>query len=250
LTENFNTPNLGEPEKGPEMQTAANQNLATIDPLFSDYLPLLEKFQQTALLAKVDLATTFDNQHRERFDALSIERRQSLIRRIGLISEVLENSVRLLGSHKGHFYLRAALKKFGWKIDQAALELIGENDTIEIYGTDFSLKIANMRFLQVCSYTLEDVLSREFFELFERDSKITQHLLGHWPKMSEGKLSYSTDLGPDHLVSEAFSMRRKQFWVESKVLAAVKDLNGNVVGPLYSASVRVLEAQPIQLLDV
>lgn len=212
------------------------------EPSFSEYLPLLTDFQEVALKSKLDLSIVFDTNHRSRFEALTSAQKLKLIERLTLINELLEGSVRVLGAHKSHFYLRAALKKFGWKVDPSTFEMIGEHDTVEIYGLDMALKIANMRFLQLCSYPLEDILSREFYELFNRDSEITKSLLGHWPKMMKREVTLVTDLGPDHMVSEAFSIRRNRFWVQSKVLAPVYGPGQTIVGPLYSASVNTLAA--------
>ncbi len=209
---------------------------------FASYSDELKRFEKAALQGRLDLATRIDGKNHERFAALNEDCRWKLISRLSLLNEVLDNSVRILGTHPGHFYLRSSLKKFGWSVPPDVYELIGKDDTIEIYGTDFSLKTANIRFLQVCSYTLEEILTHEFFELFSRDSKIAEGLMKHWPTLASGEAEIITDLGPPHLVQETFSQKRKQFWVESKVLARVSDQSGRVVGPLYSATVSVLES--------
>jgi hypothetical protein len=149
----------------------------------------------------------------------------------------LEGSVATLGKHQSHFFLRTVMKRYGWKIDARVFDRIDETDTVEIYGTDFSLKCANIRFLQLCSYTLEEVLSYPFHELYERDQLVIKKYIEAGTEIFAGRSDLVTDLGPDHLMTEIFSSRKKSFWIKTKFLAPVRGSDDSIVGCLYSAAV-------------
>lgn len=173
--------------------------------------------------------------------SLSATAQLKVLGRMKMINQLLSSSIHLLGSHKGHFYLRTALKKFGWRVPAEIYDSLGENDTIEVYGTDLTLRVANLRFVEVCSYSLEDVLQHEFYELFDRDEKIATHLVSSAHAMFGGKTEIQYELGPDHVVSEKFSDERRKFWVKSRFLSPVFDNSDRVVGVLYSATVELLQ---------
>ena len=178
----------------------------------------------------------------EAIGRISLDSKEQLkrhIEKLGEMVEVLTASVRVLGLHPSHFYLRSALKKFGWQIDADAFESLGERDTIEIYGADFSLKLANLRFIEVCSYSFDEVMRHQFFALFERDQLITQKLLEAAGKLFRGELKTTRDLGPDHVVRERFSKRRRSFWMKPQLATVVRSKSKAIEAILYSATVSV-----------
>lgn len=111
-------------------------------------------------------------------------------------------------------------------------------DVIEIYDTDFTQVYRNLAFFSVCSYTLDELLSRPFFELFRRDEKVTGELIKIGAQMIGGQLDgvhqWSMDV---HKTQEMESPALYQVEVQEKIASPLQDSTGKVAAILTTLKV-------------
>ena len=206
--------------------------------LFEEFRALANEFERAIgeTGSAAELRIDFDN-----FRRLDVSRQHKAIENLARFHEPLRGSISVLGEHPGHFYLRSALRKFGWKLKPDVFEKLCASDVVEIWGADCTLKMANIRFLQVCSYSLEHALAHEFWELFERDPSITDGLIKIHGSVMRGETGAVERPFRAHYVSEIESRERRRFFVTPGLVAPVFDAkSGRREAVLTSFDVKVL----------
>ena len=107
--------------------------------------------------------------------------------------------------------LRKVSKSMGLIFSDEVYSQVKSTDIIEIYNTDFNQIYRNLAFMNVCNYTLLDLLTHEPFELYERSLQIN----GYIANAAQTLLQRDYDLSPcslthipQHLLREKFSEDR------------------------------------------
>lgn len=136
--------------------------------------------------------------------------------------------------------LRLAVKSIGLSVDSSVYEKIDRSDVIEIYGLDHVQIFRSFNFFRVCSYNLDDVLSHQWFELYERDEQITSALLDTWyDHIASTRALTRMSVGP-HVMREHFSKGRNSVFMEFKYIATIFSGSGSKDALLVTSDVKPL----------
>lgn len=107
------------------------------------------------------------------------------------------------------------------------MEQIRDDEVIEIYNSDFVQVFRNMRFFEICSYSLDDLLCRPFWELVNREDSVTALVVKEATVLLNGSVAglYYFDI-PEHSLFEIDSPGRNVMIVQQRVGATLRDLAG------------------------
>ncbi len=111
-------------------------------------------------------------------------------------------------------------------------------DVIEIYSPEGIQIFRNLRFFDICSYTLDEIFAYDWPELYSRELAITQGILSLVEKMFEGKIQVTTPANIEiHTVKEIFSEERNEYIIEQKLFSPVLRVNKTIGGVLGTFSI-------------
>ncbi len=169
-----------------------------------------ERFRQLPLVRQEAILAAFENY-------FGVVRSQ-----LGLGHDLQDRRKRIFWGILGRLGLRPCSDLF---------DKLGEDDCVEVYGADFIQIYRNMKFLELCSYNLDDIFACEWVELFYREPRITEALAKEMTHVLSGgvrsTLQISDDAGQaEHVVSEVFLEERREFLVRHKYLSPLFDENG------------------------
>lgn len=141
----------------------------------------------------------------------------------------------------GPTFVWRALRKLNLIPRSDLFQFFNENSVIEIYSNENVQLFRNLNFFRVCSYTLEELHSREWWLLFHRDNSITDSLMGYAGKIFNQEISenFVPDI-PTHIVRELASADM-----------LVTEINFPVMGPLYhnKRAVALIIAEDAKILE-
>jgi PAS domain-containing protein len=103
------------------------------------------------------------------------------------------------------------------------------DEVVEIYDANFVQIYRNLRFFRHCSYSLDELLSVPFWQLFARDPRITGRILAIATEYFSGKRRdvFEWDLGR-HTVEEIYGPKRYSSVVDQRLVAPLFDAHGRV----------------------
>lgn len=163
------------------------------------------------------------------YRTLPAARKREVLKSCSAFYDICQNTVdegRSISDTKA--LLWCTLKYFGYIPSADLMELITDDLVVELYDLEGRQIFRNFRFMEICSYTLADVLLYPWWDLFERNDDIVNELLKEvslvLSEQCKGALRSST---PFHATAEKFSERGHEF--EMKFLA---------LAPLYSRSTK------------
>ncbi|MEK2690833.1 hypothetical protein [Bdellovibrio sp. GT3] len=108
-----------------------------------------------------------------------------------------------------------------------------QDDIVEIYSKDQIQLFRNFTFFDFCSYTLEELYTFEWWNLFQREEKHTQMILDEVAKVISGEIQSTYEPGlPAHELREIRSAERYSMTMSLRCLAPVyknKQIEGLVV---------------------
>jgi len=128
-------------------------------------------------------------------------------------------------------YLWRMIKRLGVRPSSDLFAELEDGDIIEIYDcVGFVQIFRNFRFYTVCSYSLDDVLCRPWFELYERDDAVTEKISATvMDAVASGKSDLIFyDVG-EHRMDEIDSDRKYHCIVENRFIAPLLDDHDTVV---------------------
>lgn len=111
--------------------------------------------------------------------------------------------------------VQRALWKYGLFARDAFSNYIESGDIVEIYNRDNVQIYRNFEFLKHCSYSLMDIITREWVELYERPQVVQEHLFYVTEKVFKQEVVVKPDLLP-HIMREKASDQGRCFETELK----------------------------------
>ncbi|MFS4457624.1 hypothetical protein [Bdellovibrio sp. HCB2-146] len=133
---------------------------------------------------------------------------------------------------EGRVLIEEALDYFKLEVDPAVFDLIGPRNVFEFYSPNQTQYFRTINFFKYTSYTIEDIYSRSWFHLYERDEKITSRILELALQVLEGKTSsFLVPEIPEHMLTERASLEKLKVPVQIICLAPLKR-DGKTVGIL------------------
>lgn len=130
--------------------------------------------------------------------------------------ENLENYIKICDSvHEAggkikdaSLFVRKALEFYGYQYDAKVLELIQDEYLTEIYNLANIQLFRTFSYFQYASYTVEDIYTRPWIHLYERDPQVTAKLVTTLTSIITGeKKSMDVDV-EEHLLIEKASLER------------------------------------------
>lgn len=117
-----------------------------------------------------------------------------------------------------------------------------DGDVVEIYTLDGRQIFRNLRFFQVTSFTLEEIMCAHWNEFTRRPAEITQQLFALMVRVASGQVTETTALHeiPTHVFEELVTAKRHLVEITLRYLAPVS-MNGTLVGALVINRSRIVE---------
>ncbi len=116
-----------------------------------------------------------------------------------------------------------AISKLGLTPRSDLFSYLKNEHIVQIYSANNVQLFSNFRFFEICSYTLEELFSLEWWVLYERDPKITSQLFEYSTKIFSGE------------IAENFKPQVEKHFVREKssVDKFILDCTCDLAGPLY-----------------
>lgn len=116
-------------------------------------------------------------------------------------------------------------------------------EIVEAYDLDHVQLFRNFTFMRVCGYSLADVLTYEWPELFERSQIITEAVIAGALKAVEKNQTVAYEVQV-HYMKERFSESRRVHRVDFQHVAPLNDKHGQPVGYVISSHAKTIDKQP------
>jgi hypothetical protein len=118
-------------------------------------------------------------------------------------------------------FIWRALKYYGLYPVSNVFEFFEKEMVIELYTKEGLQLFRNFRFMEICSYCLADILTRPWFELFERNDALNADIGCELSKVMSGGGATLPSSTPTHRIHEAFSEERLFFDMQFKFFSPV-----------------------------
>lgn len=106
------------------------------------------------------------------------------------------------------FFLHKALNFYGYSHAPKALEDFQNDELAEFYSSEHAPLFRNISYFENASYTLEDIYSRPWIHLYDRDPKIGEALGKHLKHFYDGASEAIRVDVPEHLIVERASLEK------------------------------------------
>lgn len=135
----------------------------------------------------------------------------------GLIGSILDEDPRVVFNEVQ--MLRKVSARLRFVISEDVFDSLTDDMIVEIYDQDFRQIYRSLKFMDLCNYSLLDLLTFEFFELYERSASVNENLFKVAHHLKDTQPSAGVDLSenvPRHVLRERFSEKRDMFNIEFK----------------------------------
>ncbi len=123
------------------------------------------------------------------------------------------------------------LRHLGLRPSSDLFERLQTDDVIEVYGSDLIQIYRNLRFLELCTYPLDQIFSCAWPDLFQRPSEFTESVLKDIGQILGGKVRHTIDLDSrEHVVQETCSEERRKFGVRHGIMSPLFGRSGAIEG--------------------
>ncbi|WP_413584625.1 hypothetical protein [Bdellovibrio sp. HCB274] len=133
-------------------------------------------------------------------------------------------------------FLWRFLKRFRMKAHPDFFTSVDDHTCFEVVDTRGRQTFRSISLMDCCSYSLDELVSIPWFELFHRDQEITDRYLGFQKQLSEGTVEHTNLEGiiPEHEVSEIFGFEKFVITIKPLFLSPIYDMDDNVVGAIVA----------------
>ncbi len=113
---------------------------------------------------------------------------------------------------------KKAIAKYGFRVRDEDIALVQEGDVLEIYSTVAEYQMfRNLEFFNYCRYSLLEVMTNEWYNLFERASFVEKDLYAWLGEMIQAGRSLPSPLG-EHFMREKLLDKRRLIAVKFKYM--------------------------------
>jgi len=144
------------------------------------------------------------------FGLLSVVQKEDVIQQLSFYADLCQEQMSEGYSLKDSpVFTWRALQKLGLVPPSELFSQITNEDIVEVYSAENRQLFRNFNFFEVCSYSLEELHSIEWWNLFQHDGAITQVIYENIQKIFKGEMksSFAPDIEHHH-VREACSQDR------------------------------------------
>ncbi|MCC6277203.1 MAG: hypothetical protein IT289_04730 [Oligoflexia bacterium] len=161
----------------------------------------------------------------ERYLGLPLERRIEISERFESYKSVCESIVESGQSLRDStVFLWKMLSRLKMRPGPDLFDKLKNDDIIEIYDSNSVQIFRNLRFFEICSYSLLEVFTYELWELYRRDTDVTKALIDTVSKVFTNQTQGAVPAGvPDHVVEEIFSESKCRYYIRQKYISPLFD---------------------------
>jgi len=228
-----------------------DSDVVSLNPQSNNLHRLLMSISQfVALLKKYNInvnVNTNNPKTEQAFKALSESRQIAIIESFDkykqMIIRAIENQVEIQNEVE---LLEFIIKDLRVCLSTEALTTIKPQYIIEIYSLDFKQIYRSMNFLSFCGYDLFELLTYEFYELYERSTSINEYLVKACVSLQDRPYNYVENLSniPTHLMREKFSSNRTHSLIRFKNLALLRTTDGEPFGYIITQRIKQIKNNP------
>ena len=133
------------------------------------------------------------------FSNLPVAEQDRVLKELGIYVSICRHTLEMgFALEDSPRFTWVGLKRLGLIPPSDILSIIHKEDVIEIYNFQHCQVFRNFQFFKYCFYTIEEIFCRPWFELYERDTKITEALLASAQQLIEGRSDRIDRPTPDH----------------------------------------------------
>lgn len=163
---------------------------------------------------------------------LPTEKKQLLAKQIKNILYIVSYTPEVevpVGEHSERCYVEQALKMYELDVEDDFWKKLTKDDVIEVYSTENIQLFRTFNFFKISSYSLLDLLTNEWFQLWERPSFVMDTIVEAVEELVEGRLKTTTPVKfARHIVKEIYNDQSIDFSTSSVLVEP------GVMCPLYA----------------
>jgi PAS domain-containing protein len=181
----------------------------------------------------------FAGDYPARFAGLPEEVQQGTLEHFRRYVEVCEQMVKDSGGIDDDAQLLWRMfRQIGARPAAELMDAIDSGDVVEIYRPDYVQVFRNLAFYSMCSYTLDDLLCRPFWELFRRDPAVNEELMRIGTGIFSGQLNgiQRWKVGI-HSFDEIDSLGRNRLTMQEKIVSPLTDGQGTVIACITTSRI-------------
>jgi hypothetical protein len=136
--------------------------------------------------------------------------------------------------------LEGALTRFGLKPLDDISSYLTKGDVIEIYNKEGVQLYRNFEFFKNCSYSLMDVITNEWFILYERPQQSINAMFGQAALVVEQGKQTIPWVVPEHIMKERYLNAKRAFKIKCKYISPLTDKTGKSVAVLTTMQAELI----------
>ncbi len=136
--------------------------------------------------------------------------------------------------------LWTSIKLLGLRPTSDILNLVTSEDSVEGYDITGIQFWRNFKFMEVCSYTLEEMFSIPWPERYERDLEASKLTYEVQKKINSGRLEETYDCDIHNIIVETCSEKRNIIDAHHRHISPLYDDSNNVAGYIVISKVQLL----------
>lgn len=138
-------------------------------------------------------------------------------------------------------FLWRFMSRFRFKTHPDFFASVDDDTSFEVYNIEGHQTFRSISLMDCCSYSLDELVSIPWFELFQRDQSITDKYLSYQGKLVDGTLEHTNLDGiiETHKVYEIFGFDKLVLTMKPLYLSPMYDMDGNMVGVI--SAVKILD---------
>jgi len=111
--------------------------------------------------------------------------------------------------------LRGVFKYLKLMVSEEFFATVDKDTIVEVYDTNYVQVYRSLGFMDVCSYSLLDLLTHAFFELYERSTSVNEYIISSVDVLMKRGTQAGVSLAdiPKHLMRERFSEQQGVFQI-------------------------------------
>ncbi len=198
------------------------------DEIFGRLMGQIYSFSEVLAREHIKVGTDFHESSLSAWRSYSSERKRKIFedfcRYSSLIREVLSEGVSLL-EHKRVVW--AAMRILRMRPPHDAFSFLRDDEVIEIYNRDHIQIFRNVKFFELCGYSVFDVLVQDWPSLYDRKPADITPAIFKQTELSfevDSRSEYYQNI-PDHILHEKFSSDQRKLLISMGMHAPVYDLN-------------------------
>lgn len=151
---------------------------------------------------------------------------------VSVLASVREQKQPVRHSHSGAWAMLGHLK---WRHHSELFSRLESTDVVEIYAVNGIQLFRSFHFFELCSYTLEELFTTPWFDLFQRDPEIDRMHLDMHNDLINGRVrGIEVRPIPPYIVREKFGRRRLVNRGEFRLISPLFEKSGAVVGYVHA----------------